>query len=361
MTKGNRSALRAVRIGLLAGFSGAALLMGMAAAQAADNVTVTGGDTGAVTQTATGTLQGNGVDITGLGVTDGTNTSTLSTTGLGVTDGTATSSVTATGITSGGTLTSAGELTVTTGGADITGGTATDTLTVTGLSTFGTTGNTTIGANGDVAVGGTLDVTGNSTFAGTTTTTGLATFNGGATVNGTTTLSGVTNFGTSGDTSISAAGNYTTTNGNITTTNGTITGAAVHATSSLAVSNGATVDMGDNVVHGVATPIVGTDATNKAYVDRAVNKGYEGTALALAISQPVFMPGQSFAMRAGWGSFEDQNAFGVSAAGVIARNVLGYGSTVVVDAGIGAGSNYNTVAGKAGVTFGFGGGNAPLK
>ena len=66
-------------------------------------------------------------------------------------------------------------------------------------------------------------------------------------------------------------------------------------------------------------------------------------------------------MRAGWGSFEDQNAFGVSASGVIARNFLRYGSTVVVDAGIDAGSNYNTVAGKAGVTFGFGGGAAPLK
>jgi trimeric autotransporter adhesin len=128
-------------------------------------------------------------------------------------------------------------------------------------------------------------------------------------------------------------------------------------------SNGGTptaIDMGGNVVHDVATPIVGTDAANKAYVDKGVNKAFEGTALALAIEQPLFMPGQSFAIRAGWGDYEGQNAFGVSAAGVLARNFMGYGSTVVVDAGVGVGGNYNGVAGKAGVTFGFGG-TAPLK
>ncbi len=128
-------------------------------------------------------------------------------------------------------------------------------------------------------------------------------------------------------------------------------------------NGGAPVDvsMGGNVVHDVAAPVVGTDAANKAYVDKGVNKAFEGTAIALSLEQPIFLPGQSFAMRAGWGEFESQNAFGVSAAGVIARDVLGYGSTVVVDAGIGAGSNYNTVAGKAGVTLGFGGAAAPLK
>ena len=113
-------------------------------------------------------------------------------------------------------------------------------------------------------------------------------------------------------------------------------------------------------IQDVAAPIAGTDAANKAYVDKGVNKAYEGTAIALAISQPVFLPGQSFAMRAGWGGYEGQNAFGVSAAGVIARDVFGYGSTVALDGGVGVGGNYNGVAGKAGVTIGFGGGMAPL-
>jgi len=81
-----------------------------------------------------------------------------------------------------------------------------------------------------------------------------------------------------------------------------------------------------NRIQDVATPIVGTDAANKAYVDtsinRATNKAYEGTAVALAIEQPIFQNGQTFAIRAGWGDYEGQNAFGVSAAGLIAHNVL---------------------------------------
>ena len=85
-----------------------------------------------------------------------------------------------------------------------------------------------------------------------------------------------------------------------------------------------------------------------------------GTAVALAISQPVLLDGQSFAVRGGWGDFQGQNAFGVSAAGVIARNSFGYGSTVTLDAGFGVGTQYSGAGGKAGVTIGFGG-TAPLK
>ena len=42
----------------------------------------------------------------------------------------------------------------------------------------------------------------------------------------------------------------------------------------------------------MSQPRSGTDAANKAYVDKGVNKAYEGTAIALAISQPVFLPGR---------------------------------------------------------------------
>ena len=99
-----------------------------------------------------------------------------------------------------------------------------------------------------------------------------------------------------------------------------------------------------NTIQNVGTPILGTDAANKAYVDKGVNKAYEGTAIALAISQPVFLPGQSFAIRAGWGNYESQNAFGVSAAGIIARDVFGYGSTVALDGGVGVGGNPSGIA-----------------
>ena len=199
-----------------------------------------------------------------------------------------------------------------TNGADITGGTKTDTLTVTDKSTFGVAGNTTIGANGSVTVG-------TNQNKAPLTVNGVTTLNGNTTVNGNTQLNG-----------------------------------------NLSIANGGNVSMGNNVVHDVGTPIVGTDATNKAYVDKGLNKAYEGTAIALAISQPVFLPGQTFAVRGGWGGYEGQSAFGVSAAGVIAHNVIGYGSTLALDGGIGVGSN-NGVAGKAGLTVGFGGGSAPLK
>jgi len=122
-----------------------------------------------------------------------------------------------------------------------------------------------------------------------------------------------------------------------------------------------TIDMGGNRVQDVATPILGTDAANKAYVDRGLNKAYEGTAIALAISQPIIGPNQTFAIRAGWGTYESENAFGLSAAGIIGRDWFWNGSTVALDGGVGWGSN-NSVAGKAGITLAFGPGYtaAPL-
>ena len=124
-----------------------------------------------------------------------------------------------------------------------------------------------------------------------------------------------------------------------------------------------TVDFGGNRLQGVGEPIFGTDAANKAYVDRGLNKAYEGTAIALAISQPILGAGQNFAIRAGWGNYESENAFGLSAAGIIGRDWFWGGSTVALDGGVGWGSN-NAVAAKAGVTLGFGPGlqaYAPLK
>ena len=149
--------------------------------------------------------------------------------------------------------------------------------------------------------------------------------------------------------------------GNLTTSN-TVSSLTVNGPFS--VTPGNTVDMGGNRIQDVGTPIFGTDAANKAYVDRGLNKAYEGTAIALAISQPIIGPNQTFAIRAGWGNYESENAFGLSAAGIIGRDWLWSGSTVALDGGVGFGSN-NSVAGKAGITLAFGPGYAaaplPLK
>lgn len=77
----------------------------------------------------------------------------------------------------------------------------------------------------------------------------------------------------------------------------------------------------------------------------------DGIAIALAIQQPIFQPGQSFAIRAGYGNFDGNDAFGLSAAGVLDRGSFGRGSSVTLDAGIGFGTG--TAAGRAGVTLGW--------
>jgi len=79
----------------------------------------------------------------------------------------------------------------------------------------------------------------------------------------------------------------------------------------------------------------------------------DGIAIALAIQQPIFQPGQSFAIRAGYGNFDGSDAFGLSAAGVVDRGSFGRGSSVTLDAGIGFGTATGTAAGRAGVTLGW--------
>jgi hypothetical protein len=75
--------------------------------------------------------------------------------------------------------------------------------------------------------------------------------------------------------------------------------------------------------------------------------------VSLALAQPLFQPGQDFAMRFGWGNFEGSNAVGLSLAGVLDRGSLGQGTSIILDGGIGYGTSENTVAGKAGITFGW--------
>ena len=229
------------------------------------------------------------------------------------------------------------------------------------------TGN--IATVGSLSVGNGMTVTGVSTFKGTGANAGTTVVSGGSVaING-----GAANSNLNGNiNTLAVAGNPATGNPGALNVNG---GAVIN--NGLEVNNGLrvtgpsqgqgpqTIDMGGNRVQDVATPIFGTDAANKAYVDRGLNKAYEGTAIALAISQPIIGPNQTFAIRAGWGNYESENAFGLSAAGIIGRDWFWNGSTVALDGGVGWGSN-NSVAGKAGITLAFGPGYAaaaplPLK
>jgi hypothetical protein len=233
--------------------------------------------------------------------------------------------LTASGVTlkSDGTGTFNGLLTAN-AGLTVHGGTTTDTLIVNnGQTVHGGSdiyGGQTVHGGSDIYGGQTVH--GNQKVTGDQTVVGQSYLNGGATISNNLTVSGPGNGGSP--------------------TN---------------------IDMGGNAIHDVGTPIFATDAANKAYVDKGLNKAYEGTAIALAISQPVLATGQSFALRAGWGDYESQNAFGLSAVGIIGRDWFWGGSTVALDGGVGWGSN-NAVAAKAGVTIGFGPGlaaYAPMK
>lgn len=309
----------------------------------------------------TGSLKvGNGLNVTGgtttdsLLVTGTTTTHGIDNSGGGITNAGAISGLTT--LNASGDITTSGHI-IANGGAQI--GTGANQLTINGGGqlTNGLTvsnGNTSLK---NTQVNGTLGVTGLSTLVGINNSgalnqDGVATFTNTAVAGqGTTTVNG----------GVVTTGTVNAAIGNITTVNSTTLNTAnANISNSLAVANGANVNMGDNVVHGVATPIFGTDAANKAYVDRGLNKAYQGTAIALALSQPIFAPGQTWAIRAGWGGYESQNAGGVTVAGIVGRDWFGGGSTVAIDGGVGFSDN-GAVAGKAGVTIGFGGGYIPMK
>ncbi len=88
-------------------------------------------------------------------------------------------------------------------------------------------------------------------------------------------------------------------------------------------------------------------------LDRRDDDLAEGIAISLALDQPFFHAGQTFAINLGWGGYDGQNAVGLTAAGIVDRGGLGPTSTTTLHAGIGAGTGQGQVAGKAGLSFGW--------
>jgi hypothetical protein len=88
-------------------------------------------------------------------------------------------------------------------------------------------------------------------------------------------------------------------------------------------------------------------------LDRRDDDLAEGIAISLALDQPFFHAGQTFAINLGWGGYDGQNAVGLTAAGIVDRGGLGPTSTTTLHGGIGAGAGQGQVAGKAGLSFGW--------
>jgi trimeric autotransporter adhesin len=123
---------------------------------------------------------------------------------------------------------------------------------------------------------------------------------------------------------------------------------------SFTVTQGAVVNLGDsvtgNVVHGVATPVVGTDAANKQYVDdglakafKAIDRNTQGIAIAMAMAGLALPEGKNFALGANMGFFDDKQAIAIQAAIRVSPNVT-------VTGGFGTGvQDMNATGGRVGV------------
>jgi hypothetical protein len=88
-------------------------------------------------------------------------------------------------------------------------------------------------------------------------------------------------------------------------------------------------------------------------LDRRDDELAEGIAISLALDQPFFHAGQTFALNIGWGGYDGANAVGVTAAGIVDRGAFGPTSTTTLHGGVGAGTGQGQVAGKAGLSFGW--------
>jgi hypothetical protein len=107
---------------------------------------------------------------------------------------------------------------------------------------------------------------------------------------------------------------------------------------SLTATAGSDINMGGNVVHGVAAPIVGTDAANKQYVDdglakafKAIDRNTQGIAIAMAMAGLALPEGKNFALGANMGFFDDKQAIAIQAAIRVSPNVTitgGFGTGV---------------------------------
>jgi hypothetical protein len=215
----------------------------------------------------------------------------------------------------------------------------------------GVTGNV-LDVTGNVGVTGGLGVIGNVAVWGNTFTTGT-TFTSGVVSNN------IFNTGHIQTTSLGAAvvgagtvyaGTMNSFVSNSVYSNVGLLNAGFVATHGLAVAPYSYVNMGNNVVHGVADPIHDLDAANKRYVDTGLSEAFkeidrntQGIAIAMAMTGLMLPDAKKFALGANIGFFEDKQAIAVQGAVRISPNVI-------LNGGIGTGfQDSSTVGGRVGV------------
>ena len=122
-----------------------------------------------------------------------------------------------------------------------------------------------------------------------------------------------------------------------------------------AIDNGSTVNMGNNVVSGVADPILGTDAVNLRTLNAAINDLDDelsaGIAIATALENPDLTGNERFGVMVNYGNYEGSGAVGISAVGVLGNNVFDDGDRVAIAGAVGFSTQESQVAGRVGIQW----------
>ena len=84
-------------------------------------------------------------------------------------------------------------------------------------------------------------------------------------------------------------------------------------------------------------------------LDKQGRKLSEGVAMAMAVEDPDLMGNEIFGLKLNWGTFEQSHAVGLSAAGVLAHDVLVEGDRVSISGGIGYGVQEKNLGGRVGL------------
>jgi len=112
----------------------------------------------------------------------------------------------------------------------------------------------------------------------------------------------------------------------------------------------------------VTTDANGNLASDQGATFEQIAENKQGIAMAIAMENPDLVGMESFGIAANWGHFDGANAIGISAMGVLSRDVFmdGTGTRMAISGSVGFttddeslfGQNADTsVAGRAGVQF----------
>ena len=101
------------------------------------------------------------------------------------------------------------------------------------------------------------------------------------------------------------------------------------------------------------TDAAGNLATDGGQIYETLSENQAGIAIVMAMPTPSLLASESFGIAFNWGKFKQSQAIGISAMGVINRNVFGGGERLALNGGFGVSTNEKTFGGhNAGTTNG---------